>query len=278
MHTKFIINGQVCFFSEEYRLEPMGQQGSGVSLNVPVSRCLLLLLQRKGNVISQSDFVYEVWENKGQFANANTYFQNIHLLRKALATSGIKDNIIKTIPKEGVRFTGTVTYPCEENAESSAEATQDATSHITNEALTDTLTPEKINGEIQPPPEPFFSNRITLYIKIFLIFCLLSLFIFLWLNFHEDTSQNVDFFSNYQQIGETNHCKVYASSSSILWPRDEYLNFIQKRDIHCQPGQVIYIAMNIFRTRSLIHICDKNVNNTSSCLTKLYIVERKNER
>ncbi|CNG95614.1 putative transcriptional regulator CadC [Yersinia thracica] len=278
MHTKFIINGQVCFFSEKHRLEPMGQQGSSVSLNVPVSRCLLLLLQRKGSVISQSDFVYEVWESKGQFANANTYFQNIHLLRKALATSGIEENIIKTIPKEGVRFTGTVTYPSEENSESTAEATQDATSHIANEALTDTLTPEKIDEEIQPPPVPFVSNHIILYIKIFLIFCLLSLFIFLLLNLREDTSQNADFFSNYQQIGEMNHCKVYASTSSILWPRDEYLNFIQKRDIRCQPGQVAYIAMNIFRTRSLIHICDKNVNNTSSCLTKLYIVERKNER
>ena len=201
MCTKFIINGKVCFFSGEHRLEPLGDQGSAVSLNVPVSRCLLLLLQRKGCIISQSDFVYEVWESKGQFANANTYFQNIHLLRKALTTSGIEENIIKTIPKEGVRFVGTVTCLSEENSESTAEATQ-GTNNIATEALADTLAPSGIDVGIQPSSKPFFSSRITLYIKIFFIFGLLSLFIFLLLNFHDDTSQNADFFPTTRKLGK----------------------------------------------------------------------------
>ncbi|NIL04442.1 transcriptional regulator [Yersinia mollaretii] len=278
MHTKFIINGKVCFFSNEHRLEPLGEQGSAISLNVPVSRCLLLLLQRKGSVISQSEFVYEVWESKGQFANANTYFQNIHLLRKALKTSGIEESIIKTVPKEGIRFTGTVTYLNESNSESTAELTENETRNITNEASTDKQAPDVIDVKIQPPFAPFFSSQKMLYVKIFFVLGLLSIFILLLLNFHKDTNKNTDFFSNYQLIGEVNQCKVYASSTSILWPRSEYLDFVKNKNTSCQPGQVAYIAMNIFRTRALIHICDKSVSNTASCLTKLYIIESENER
>ncbi|CNL67369.1 winged helix-turn-helix domain-containing protein [Yersinia aleksiciae] len=278
MHTKFIINGKVCFLSDEHRLEPIGEQGSAISLNVPASRCLLLLLQRKGSVISQSDFVYEVWESKGQFANANTYFQNIHLLRKALKNSGIEENIIKTVPKEGIRFTGTVTYLNEDNSGSTAESTEDDTRNISTKASTDTLTPDVIDVEIEPPSMPLFSSQIILYVKIFLILSLLSVFISLLLNFQNDTNQNAEFFSNYQLIGEVNQCKVYASNTSLLWPRNEYLNFIHNKNIHCQPEQVAYITINIFRTRALIHVCDESVSNTTSCLTKLYIIESKNER
>ncbi|WP_186380299.1 winged helix-turn-helix domain-containing protein, partial [Yersinia mollaretii] len=176
MHTKFIINGKVCFLSDEHRLEPLGEQGSAISLNVPVSRCLLLLLQRKGSVISQSDFVYEVWESKGQFANANTYFQNIHLLRKALKTSGIEESIIKTVPKEGIRFTGTVTYLNESNSESTAEPTENETRNIATEASSNKGATNVIDVEIQPPSTRFFSRQKMLYVKIFFIFGLLSIF------------------------------------------------------------------------------------------------------
>ncbi|CNF72168.1 putative transcriptional regulator CadC [Yersinia bercovieri] len=274
MHTKFIINGKVCFLSDEHRLQPIGEQGSAISLNVPVSRCLLLLLQRQGTVISQSDFVYEVWESKGQFANANTYFQNIHLLRKALKNSGIEENIIKTVPKEGIRFTGTVSYPDESNSGSAAESAQDNV----KKASTDKLAPDTVDVEILPPSKPLFSSQKNLYVKFFFIFTLLGVFTLLLLNFHEDTSKNTDFFSDYQHIGEVNQCQIYASSTSILWPRSEYLDFIQNKKIHCQPEQLAYIAINIFRTRAVIHICDKSANNTASCLTKLYIIENKNER
>lgn len=52
-------------------------------------------------------FYAEVWENQGLYVTDNTFYQNISLLRKTLRAAGIHDNIIQTVPREGIRFTGT---------------------------------------------------------------------------------------------------------------------------------------------------------------------------
>jgi len=272
MHTKFIINGLVCFYSEEHRLEPIGGQGTAIALNVPVSRCLLLLLRRAGDVISQGEFVYEVWESKGQFANANTYFQNIHLLRKALKIAGIEESIIKTVPKEGIRLVASVTY-LEEDSEPKAIVTESADS--TNGTPSPSYE-KRIVEDMLEPAAP--ARQHVMKLTMVLIVVLLALFVFLTYRLYNSLASRHSFFSGYQLIGEMNQCQVYASGGVILRQHVEYLAFFQEKNIQCQSGQVAYMEMNVAGTRVLVHICDKSVNNTLSCLTKLYIVEKKNER
>jgi DNA-binding winged helix-turn-helix (wHTH) protein len=271
MHTKFIINGKVCFFSDENRLVPLGDKGAPVALNIPASRCLLLLLQREGEIISQNEFIQTVWESKGQFANANTYFQNIHLLRKALKISGIEDNILKTVPKEGLSFVGTLTYPDEDDGVDVLVPSNDKEdSHSSPLAL------QQVTNSIAQHPT-LFGFRIMTF-KILPIGILLILFLILSFQFYNNIANTSSFFSNYQAIGETNQCQVYASAHAILRQHTEYLAFIKDNNIQCRPGQVAYMAMNVAGTRVLVHICDKNINNTNSCLTKLNIVEKNNEQ
>lgn len=73
------------------------------------------MLQHPGEVISQSDFFNEVWQKNGQYVTANTLYQNISLVRKGMREAGLSKNIIRTVPKVGVVFSGTVEIQQEES-------------------------------------------------------------------------------------------------------------------------------------------------------------------
>lgn len=77
-------------------------------LNQPTSRCLLLLIERRGCVITQEDFMNEVWRKHGMEVTVNTLYQNISILRKTLKRVGIDENIIITVPKKGITLSAQV--------------------------------------------------------------------------------------------------------------------------------------------------------------------------
>ncbi|XXD07999.1 winged helix-turn-helix domain-containing protein [Klebsiella sp. R445] len=267
MKGNYIINEKVIFFPDEHRLEPLGNQGVALTLNIPVSRCLLLLLQREGEVVGQNEIIAEVWENNGQYANSNTYFQNIHILRKSLKISGIEESVIITVPKEGLRFTGMVAFDHPDIPPESPEVKAEPVDGALQES-----TPE-----VKITSTPFLSGRCKAYVNLTLILCLLATFIMFSHRFYANYRQNTDFFSDYRFLGEMNQCQVYASGGSMFRQHVEYLDFIQQKNIQCQSGQMAYMSINNVETRVLVHLCDKNMKDAMSCLTKLYMVDNKNE-
>lgn len=77
-------------------------------INQPASRCLALLIERKGDIITQDDFMNEVWRKHGMEVTVNTLYQNISILRKTLKRAGIVENIIITVPKKGIMLSARV--------------------------------------------------------------------------------------------------------------------------------------------------------------------------
>nr|WP_071934152.1 winged helix-turn-helix domain-containing protein [Raoultella ornithinolytica] len=73
-----------------------------VVLNSPASRCLLLLIESSNTIVTQQEFMYNVWEKLGLVVSANTYYQNICLLRKGLKEVGFPADPITTIPRIGL--------------------------------------------------------------------------------------------------------------------------------------------------------------------------------
>jgi hypothetical protein len=60
-----IINHEVIFNANMNELRPLAGNGESISLNAPTARCLLLLLQNCGKVISRDEFLAAVWETRG---------------------------------------------------------------------------------------------------------------------------------------------------------------------------------------------------------------------
>lgn len=98
---KFIINDEIIFDADANELKSISDSQECIMLNAPTARCLKLLLERIGHVVSRDEFLEEVWSSRGIVVSENTFYQNISLLRKSLARVGLTEDIIVTIRQKG---------------------------------------------------------------------------------------------------------------------------------------------------------------------------------
>lgn len=108
--NSYIINDEVIFNMDVNELQPVaGKDHEAITLNTPTARCLQLLLESNGNIISRDEFLSAVWEERGVVVSQNTFYQNISLLRKSLLRAGLTQDVVVTVRQRGfVIATGTV--------------------------------------------------------------------------------------------------------------------------------------------------------------------------
>ncbi|MDV5429738.1 winged helix-turn-helix domain-containing protein [Klebsiella quasipneumoniae] len=88
MEKIYTINGRIAFFPQRSALILIADETKTVSLNMPASRCLLLLIQHDGNTVARETFFEEVWIKHGAQVTSNGFYQNISLLRRAFKELG----------------------------------------------------------------------------------------------------------------------------------------------------------------------------------------------
>lgn len=108
--NSYIINDEVIFNMDVNELQPVaGKDHEAITLNTPTVRCLQLLLESNGNIISRDEFLSAVWKERGVVVSQNTFYQNISLLRKSLLRAGLTQDVVVTVRQRGfVIATGTV--------------------------------------------------------------------------------------------------------------------------------------------------------------------------
>lgn len=108
--NSYIINDEVIFNMDVNELKPVaGKDHEAITLNTPTARCLQLLLESNGNIISRDEFLSAVWKERGVVVSQNTFYQNISLLRKSLLRAGLTQDVVVTVRQRGfVIATGTV--------------------------------------------------------------------------------------------------------------------------------------------------------------------------
>src|SRR5580765_4932763 len=79
--------------------------GEPVALPLKAVDLLCVLVASRGAVVSKDEIWHEVWNDA--FIEETNLTHNIYLLRKAFKDLGEPD-LIKTVPRRGYRFTGTV--------------------------------------------------------------------------------------------------------------------------------------------------------------------------
>lgn len=99
--NEYVINDEVIFSVNMNELQPLKDNGEGVILNAPTARCLQLLLESNGKIISREEFLDTVWKTRGVVVSQNTFYQNISLLRKSLLKAGLSQDIIVTVRQRG---------------------------------------------------------------------------------------------------------------------------------------------------------------------------------
>lgn len=238
------------FHSEQHSLIPLGYRGKETTLNVPASRCLLLMLQHPGINIGKPRFYSEVWENNGQYVTANTFHQNISLLRKGLRNAGIRTSVIQTIPKFGVRFTGTV------------QALEEGEDEVIPSRTSINKLPTPSTVHYEHPQEETYVGAFLKKVKnvnflMFVITCSLLLFTL--------RSQNSHFFDSHIKIADVNQCSVYVSKNDSPTRYNQYINYLAARNVVCAPQEFIYVVNQLLSDDALYQYCESGKAGRLNC-------------
>ncbi|MDN0122214.1 hypothetical protein QVN60_03165 [Yersinia aleksiciae] len=178
----FKLEGTVLFSPAQRSLN--GPDGAVAILTENNLRFLQLLLS---GVTEKEQIINQVWKEQRGAVSESSYYGQLYMLRKAFVQVGLKESLIHTIPRKGVRYTGTVN-PITVCKEAEHPQSSDSIQLITaDNTPTDnrqiSVLPLSINSVAtqvsQPPIKQSFlpSNHWKKLIS------LLALFSFCWLSF-----------------------------------------------------------------------------------------------
>ncbi len=259
MNRKIIINDAILYIPEEHRLSPLRVRGKESILNVPASRCLQLLLQRPGVVISQNEFFSEVWQKNGQYVTANTLYQNISLLRKGMREAGLTKNIIRTVPKVGVVFSGTIEILDEDTDDVDEE-----------ESLHQEMALTENKPAVNPVEKPSFVSHLKR--KKFLRFGLIAAFtLAILILLTNNRSQSAQFFDTHNRITSVNQCSVYIDRNDLEVNVEGYVKSLKANNVVCSPDEFIYITRTPANNDTLVLFCDVNPSGDLKCSSRFKI-------
>lgn len=267
--NKIIINDTVVYFPKEHELNTLNSQSHVISLNIPASECLFLLLKKAGDVVSREEFFHEVWESKGLYVTPNTFYQNISLLRRALKSAGLEDNVIRTVSKQGIRFSGKIEI-INDNFLLNAPISEERDKvELENETIIEKREfPYKEISSLRTKSKVIITSAISIG---FLLFIAPSAAIILKL-----TEYN-GFFEDYTFIGKVNECSAFAKKSEVGSRKNYYIELLKSYNVKCQKEQIAYVISNAINTKMSVTICDESIKKPSSCVTWLY-AEGQNEK
>ncbi|EFR2684438.1 winged helix-turn-helix domain-containing protein [Salmonella enterica] len=237
----YIIEKKVIFSPREMRLVMVGGQES-IKLKPAISLCLVMLLQRQGNLIAQKELMEFAWGEKHREVSFNTFYQNILLLRKFLSQLGIEKQIIVTIPRKGLMVPEHINVVKNKENDSSPIKIIDNISHRE-------VTSSKSFGY------NFFLMAV-------------SLVIMLLITIYFSLNRNSNYFLNYKLAGTLeNKCKFYFNSDTNNF--EKHKSIISNHPELCPKDNYLYItAYHSTKNVSAI-LCSLDIadNNKENCIS-----------
>ncbi|MBR0694791.1 winged helix-turn-helix domain-containing tetratricopeptide repeat protein [Bradyrhizobium lablabi] len=99
-------------------LRELRRNGDLVAMQPQVFDLLVHLVQNRDRVVSRDDLITLVWG--GRIVSDSTVDSRINAARAAIGDTGKEQRLIRTIPRKGVRFVGTIDEPTEDRRHTSA--------------------------------------------------------------------------------------------------------------------------------------------------------------
>ncbi|MEG1467754.1 MAG: winged helix-turn-helix domain-containing protein [Hafnia sp.] len=228
MKNQYLINKSVYFIPSENILIPANNDTS-IKLYAPVASILFILIQQRPEIISQEGLMSLVWGEKSAYVLPNTLYQNISLLRKGLKAAGLKEDIVKTIPRQGILL-----QPATIIEEIEAI---DQTSLLEKDEVVDSANKNHPNKNIRAILE---FKKIMILLFIFIIF---SIFIFekIWLS---EGRKNTLFFDDYHFVTMIDACKYYGKNKDIKKHYQYILDKINHEKSSCLSDENYYLTLS----------------------------------
>lgn len=260
MHKYYIINGIVEFHPAASTLRDLNNPEQVVVLNSPAGRCLLLLIERAGSIVTQQECMDIVWQRRGMMVSPNTYYQNISILRKGLKKAGFETDPIVTIPRIGLTLASDTQITIKEAQLPSAEP----------EAPVQTVQEE--DGVPQPvapvtPVAPVAKRRFWLGGALLALLLIISVSVISYSRPHD--SYFVDGYRFTTMMGE---CRLYfARDIETPQDREKALAYAAPFKDECSSYPWIYISGYSLLPRASVIRCDRAMTEPNRCMSDYFI-------
>ncbi|HIF2548605.1 TPA: winged helix-turn-helix domain-containing protein [Salmonella enterica] len=240
MTTNFIINGQIIFSAETNRLFPVEQPEAFIVLPNSASRCLSVLINHHGDVVTMAEFHKQAWGRNNVIVSDQSIYQNISLLRKSLTEAGAAKGIIETQTRRGWMIPEKITVEKVDETKSSlmkAKETQESDHTVKNKEMLPDTTDSYKENPVQSINR-YYRGNIAMYIT-FVIFStsVISLLYALWVNYPVVYTWPSH---QYQRLGSVSDCHVFRNRSRTN--NKFYVDVIQRNQIKCNEYPWLYIT------------------------------------
>lgn len=270
MHKHYIINNIVEFHPAASTLRDINNPDRVVVLNSPAGRCLLLLIERAGSIVTQQDFLDIVWQRRGMLVSPNTYYQNISILRKGLKKIGFDVDPIVTIPRIGLTLASDTQIVIKEPATPAPEMAVPETAVQVQDTADLRLNEEP--GENALPERDSRLARARWLAGMLMI--LLVLLMSVGIIGHSNAREN-RFIEDYRFATTIGACHVWlAKGIQTQSERAKALAYVDQFKAECADYPWIYISWYELLPRASVIRCDKPMKEPNRCISDYFIEDR----
>ncbi|AYM93310.1 MULTISPECIES: winged helix-turn-helix domain-containing protein [Serratia] len=251
MPTIYIINNAVEFNAKERTLTSLDDSSNKVLLYVPAARCLMLLLKNRDIILDKDIFFNEVWNKNGVHVTANTFYQNISILRRGFIKLGLGNEVVNTIPRKGLQLSKFLDIK---------EITEG----------------DKEENNQKQPPEIKIENQVSIQRtnktnRLTLLFILLTAIITIYFIIEGNMKNQSDFFMKYKYAKNIGECRIYTDN--MMTKVDESEKYIRINDKSCKEYKFNYLTRHQFSQRVSIIRCNKEIRDEDTdCISEYHII------
>ncbi|HDC4368454.1 TPA: winged helix-turn-helix domain-containing protein [Enterobacter cloacae] len=254
MHKYYIINGVVEFHPAASTLRDLNNPEQVVVLNSPAGRCLLLLIERAGSIVTQQECMDIVWQRRGMMVSPNTYYQNISILRKGLKKVGFETDPIVTIPRIGLTLASDTQITIKETQLPSAEP--DAPVQTVQEEVS-----------VPQPVAPAVKRRIWLPGVLLGLLLFISVVVISHSRAHDNY-----FVDGYRFTTMMGECRLYfARDIETPHDRDKALSYAAPFKDECSSYPWVYVSGYTLLPRASVIRCDRAMTEPNRCMSDYFI-------
>ncbi|UVA78208.1 winged helix-turn-helix domain-containing protein [Pandoraea commovens] len=106
--AKLLIGDAVRFDSDTFALATKGNPNVSLPLGAAAGRCLLVLLEANGEIVTKRAMLGKAWEQYGAVVTSNNLSQAIMQIRRAFEQAGADPSLLVTVPRIGYRLNSVV--------------------------------------------------------------------------------------------------------------------------------------------------------------------------
>ncbi|EOZ1454803.1 winged helix-turn-helix domain-containing protein [Enterobacter hormaechei] len=270
MKEYFLINEKVVFDSTNHKIWVEHTPSSSVTLYAPAAQCLLILVQNPGQVFSQRYLFQEVWEKNGLYSSVNTLYQNISILRRVLKSLGIDEDVIITIPRQGLKFTGQVSYVQPEQADSESMTVSSSAEKESVSDIPGSLANESDRGAATTLSMEQYILIRKYWAWLIPTILIITSFSFIVFQLKDVFSERNGISDNYHYIGDVNGCHLYSTYEGVKNNQDDFKDLVSDAGLVCSQRTTAYITMDEFNHISSVLKCDRDFRDAQAdCTTHL---------